>query len=90
MDVTGDLSRAREQKDAERAIAGYVSQLAERGFLVGAWRRHMLLTGGIKDDPWPWAILRVEVQPVTLAKVVDAGGKPVVRPSADDSTKPDG
>lgn len=77
MEIAGDLYSVREQRDAERAIGGYVSQLAKRDFLVGALLRHMLLTGGIQEDPWPWAILRVEVQPGSLAKVVDTDGKPV-------------
>ncbi|GAA1619017.1 hypothetical protein GCM10009733_014210 [Nonomuraea maheshkhaliensis] len=60
---------------------GNASRLAESGYLVGAWVRHMLLTGGpTQAEPSPWEILRVEVIPAADAEVVDSEGKLVTIP----------
>ncbi|KJY41500.1 hypothetical protein VR41_12385 [Streptomyces sp. NRRL B-1568] len=74
LDIAGDLVSVRENRDAEKALQQYISRLAERGFLVGAYVRHMLLKGGSAEAPTPWPMLRVEVQPATLAEVTDESG----------------
>ncbi|MFG2812361.1 HNH endonuclease signature motif containing protein [Streptomyces sp. NPDC048410] len=76
LDITGELVSARENRDAEKTIQQYISRLAEREFLVGAFVRHMLLTGGSAEEPTPWPMLRVEVQIATLAEVADENGTP--------------
>lgn len=76
-DISEQLTSVREQREAEKVIGDYVSQLAERGFLVGAFMRRMLLTGGVRQEPTPWPILRIEVQSATHAQPVDADGNPL-------------
>ncbi|GAA2344121.1 HNH endonuclease [Streptomyces kunmingensis] len=76
LDIAGDLVSVRENRDAEKALQQYISRLAEREFLVGAYVRHMLLKGGSADSLTPWPMLRVEVQPATLAEVADENGTP--------------
>lgn len=78
LDITADLVTARENRDAEKVLQGYISRLAEREFLVGALVRRMLLTGGNAQAPTPWPILRVEVQPVNLAEIANKDGTPYV------------
>ncbi|MFF1723064.1 HNH endonuclease signature motif containing protein [Streptomyces sviceus] len=79
LDIAGDLVSVRENRDAEKTLQQYISRLAEREFLVGAYVRRMLLTGGSAEGPTPWPMLRVEVQPATLAEVVDKNGTPHTR-----------
>ncbi|MFI7339141.1 HNH endonuclease signature motif containing protein [Streptomyces sp. NPDC050085] len=74
LDIAGDLASVRENRDAEKAIQQYISQLAERGFLVGAYVRRMLLIGGVAQDATPWPMLRVEVQPSDSAVVTTDSG----------------
>ncbi|MEU6409397.1 HNH endonuclease signature motif containing protein [Microbispora sp. NPDC046933] len=81
MDISGDLHSIREQRDAEKTIGNYLKDLLDQGFLVGGFLRRMLLAGGISEEPWPWSILRIEVQPAELAQIVDAEGKPFNPPS---------
>ncbi|SEC78800.1 HNH endonuclease [Streptomyces sp. 2133.1] len=76
LDIAGDLVSVRENRDAEKTLQQYISRLAEREFLVGAYVRHMLLKGGSAEGPTPWPMLRVEVQPATLAEVADENGNP--------------
>ncbi|MFE4417697.1 HNH endonuclease [Streptomyces sp. NPDC056817] len=73
-DIAGDLVSVRENRDAEKILQQHISRLAEREFLVGAYVRHMLLTGGSADGPTPWPMLRVEVQPAALAELADESG----------------
>ncbi|MFD3511293.1 HNH endonuclease [Nocardia sp. NPDC058666] len=76
LDVSGELVSPRENRDAEKTLQLYISRLAEREFLVGAYVRHMLLTGGSTQSPTPWPILRVEVQSTALAEVANKDGTP--------------
>ncbi|MFK0200904.1 HNH endonuclease signature motif containing protein [Streptomyces lavendulae] len=79
LDIARELDGVRENRDAEKGIQQYISRLAERDFLVGAYVRHLLLTGGSAERPTPWPMLRVEVQPATLAEVTDERGDPYPR-----------
>jgi hypothetical protein len=76
LDIAGELVSVRENRDAEKTLQQYISQLAERGFFVGAYVRHMLLTGGAAKDASPWPMLRVEVQLATSAVVTNESGTP--------------
>ncbi|UBU14644.1 HNH endonuclease [Nonomuraea gerenzanensis] len=81
LDIASELDSIREQRDAAKLLGGYISRLAESGYIVGAWVRHMLLTGGpTQAEPSPWEILRVEVIPAADAEVVDSEGKLVTIP----------
>ncbi|GIH16050.1 HNH endonuclease [Rugosimonospora africana] len=83
LDIAEDLDSVREQRDAEKTLGRYVSRLAERGFFVGTSIRHMLLAGGISKEATPWPILTIEVQPSSVASVVDRDGNPW-QPAAED------
>jgi hypothetical protein len=61
-DISEDLTSVRQQHDAGKALGEYISRLAERGFLVGAYLGRMLLTGGVQTEPTSWPILKIEVQ----------------------------
>nr|WP_062340073.1 HNH endonuclease signature motif containing protein [Herbidospora sakaeratensis] len=90
LDVASELDSIREQRDAAKLLGDYISRLAENGYLVGAWVRHMLLTGGpAQAEPSPWKILRVEVIPAADAQVVDSEGKPVTIPDPRGGTQAD-
>jgi hypothetical protein len=86
-DISGDLTSVRQQHDAGKALGRYVGGLAERGFLVGAYVRRMLLKGGVKREPMPWPILRIEVQPATHAQVVNVDGDSLVDQGGMDETE---
>jgi hypothetical protein len=73
-DIAGELDSVRENRDAEKTIQRYIGRLAERDFLVGAYVRHMLLSGGVRQDAVPWPMLRVEVQQSTSAIVTNDKG----------------
>lgn len=75
-DIAGELVSIRENRDAEKTLQQYISRLAERGFLVGAYVRHMLLKDGSPQEPTPWPMLRVEVQLSTEAVVANEDGTP--------------
>ncbi|MGW2559643.1 HNH endonuclease [Streptomyces sp. NPDC001514] len=75
LDIAGELYSVRENRDAEKMIQQHISQLAERDYLVGAYVRHMLLTGGGSESPTPWPMLRVEVQTAASAVVADESGR---------------
>lgn len=68
MDIVPDLHSVREQREVAKVFGRYISRLAEAGFLVGAWVRRLLLTGGGHQEPWPVACLRVEVHRGTDAE----------------------
>ncbi|GHF88868.1 HNH endonuclease [Streptomyces thermodiastaticus] len=74
MDISGDLVTVRESRDAEKMMEAHISGLAERGFVVGAYVRHMLFHDGNETGPMPWPMLRVEVQNMTDAEVTDEKG----------------
>ncbi|MFI9556016.1 HNH endonuclease [Nonomuraea endophytica] len=80
LDIASELDSIRQQRDAAKTLGDYISRLAEDGYLVGAWVRHMLLTGGpTQSEPSRWEILRVEVIPAAEAEVVDSEGKPFTK-----------
>jgi hypothetical protein len=76
LDIASELVSVRENRDAEKTLQQYMSRLAERGFLVGAYVRHMLLKGGTGQAATPWPMLRVEVQLATSAVVATESGTP--------------
>ncbi|WP_159033033.1 HNH endonuclease [Streptomyces fodineus] len=76
LDIAPELVSVRENRDAEKTIQQYISRLAERGFLVGAYVRHMLLKGGSAQDATPWPMLRVEAQLSIEAVVATEDGTP--------------
>lgn len=76
LDIAPELDSVRDNRDAEKAIQRHIADLAERGFIVGAHVRHLLLTGGAKKEPTPWPMLRVEVQQHSKAVLADSHGKP--------------
>ncbi|MEU4355720.1 HNH endonuclease signature motif containing protein [Streptomyces virginiae] len=76
LDISGDLVSVRENREAEKTLQRYISRLAEREFLVGAFIRRMLLTGGSAQAPTPWPILRVEVQSTALVEIANKDGTP--------------
>jgi len=82
-DIAPELHSVRENRDAEKALQSYLSKLAERGFLVGAYVRHMLLIEGAAQDGTPWPMLRVEVQPASHTVVTDANGRPITGEESD-------
>lgn len=77
IDICSDVDSFTAKRDAARALGEHIKELAEAGFFVGARERFMLLTGGIDEQPWPWRVLDIEVQPVADAQVVDGDGTPL-------------
>ncbi|MFE2412700.1 HNH endonuclease [Kitasatospora sp. NPDC059408] len=75
-DIAAELHSVRENRDAEKGLQSYLSRLAERNFLVGAFVRQMLLTDGSGQEGTPWPMLRVKVQPASHATITDEGGRP--------------
>lgn len=75
-DIAAELHSVRENRDAEKGLQSYLSKLAERTFLVGAFVRHMLLIDGSGQEGTPWPMLRVEVQPASHATITDENGRP--------------
>jgi len=77
MDVRSFEDSYNAGRDAAKHLGKHVMALAEQGLLIGVMQRHMLLTGGIKADPWPWRVLDIELQPVRLARLADGSGTPL-------------
>lgn len=75
LDIAPELHSVRENRDAEKSLAHYIRDLAEKDFLVGAHVRHMLYVDG-RGDPLAWPMLRVEVQPASHAIIADQAGRP--------------
>jgi hypothetical protein len=75
MDVTGIGADYRTSREASKAVSEHIKTLGEAGFLVGMRRRHCLLTGGVKD-PTSWEVVDIEIQPASIAQVVDEDGQP--------------
>jgi hypothetical protein len=73
-DILDDLRSVREHRDAAKALGEYIRRLAERGYLVGAFMRRSLLTGGVSSEPRPWPELMIEIQAADAAQIVDADG----------------
>jgi hypothetical protein len=76
-DISADLHSVREHRDASKALGEYLSQLMERRYFVGAYMRRLLLTGGVKKEPFPWPELHIEIHPGDQAQIVDKDGKPM-------------
>ncbi|MFE7188111.1 HNH endonuclease [Kitasatospora sp. NPDC057541] len=74
-DIASELTGVRENRDAEMALQSYLSKLAERSFLVGAFVRHMILTDSSGQEGTPWLMLRVEVLPASHATITDESGR---------------
>jgi hypothetical protein len=74
MDISGDLDSHRDELIARRALDESIHELAKAGFVVGARKRSLLLTGGFDKPPLPWHAFDIEVQPFNLMQLVDADG----------------
>lgn len=68
-DISPELESLREKHEAAKSLNEQIRGLADAGYVVGAKLRHMLMTGGAFDEPWPWPMLVVEVQPTALARL---------------------
>lgn len=77
MDVSGMESSYSMHRDASKAMANHIKELAESGFFLGARRRYMLLTGGTDAPLTSWVVMDVEIQPAHLALLVDEDGNPL-------------
>ncbi|MCX4725436.1 HNH endonuclease [Streptomyces sp. 372A] len=75
LDIAPELHSVRDNRDAEKTLEGYVRELAEQDFLVGAYVRHLIYVDG-RGDPLAWPMLRVEVLPTSVAVVTDQAGRP--------------
>lgn len=64
-------------RDASKSLGSRISELAEAGFLLGARRRYMLLTGGIDEAPVPWRSTDVEIHRASEAILADTDGQPL-------------
>lgn len=76
-DCVGGQESYQAKRDAARGLGEHIQLLAEAGFLVGARERFCLLTGGVQQEPSPWRVIDIEIQPASLAQVVGADGKPL-------------
>lgn len=76
-DVVDHLDSFRAKRDAARELGDHIKCLAEAGFLVGARERFCLLTGGVQEEPSPWRVLDIEVQPAAAVQLVNADGTPL-------------
>lgn len=78
MDVVGMGHQSfTTSREASKAMGHHIEELAKAGFLLGARRRYMLLTGGIDAAPTPWRAMDIEIQPAYLALLVDEDGQPL-------------
>jgi hypothetical protein len=74
MNVAGDLDSFGARREASRALGEHIKGLAEAGFLVGANERHLLLVGGINEEPWPWRGVDIQVHSAADIQFSDADG----------------
>jgi hypothetical protein len=82
MDAVGMEGDYSDHREASKAMDHHISELAKAGFLLGAKRRYMLLTGGVDAAPVPWRLTEIEIQPASLALLMDENGNPI-RPHGD-------
>ena len=75
-DISSELS-FREKRNASRSLNENILDLAAAGFIIGARERHLLLTGGVSQQPQQWRVVEIEVQPFNVMQLADADGKPV-------------
>lgn len=76
-DCVGGQESYRAKRDASRGLGEHIKLLAEAGFFAGARERFCLLTGGVQQEPSPWRVIDIEIQPAALAQVVGGDGKPL-------------
>ncbi len=67
-------------RDAAKHLADHVKALSEASLLIGVRERHCLLAGG-PQEPSPWRVLDIEIQPLSIAQVVDSEGAMIWPPS---------
>jgi 5-methylcytosine-specific restriction endonuclease McrA len=60
--------------EAAKGLQSHVQALQEAGLLIGARKRHCLLTGGVAREPSPWRTVDIEIQPLSIAQVIDGTG----------------
>jgi hypothetical protein len=77
MTVAGDLDSFGAKRQASRALGEHIKALAEAGFLVGGRVRHLLLTGGIDEEPWPWRSVDIQVHSAPDIQFSDVDGNPL-------------
>jgi hypothetical protein len=78
MDIAGGAGATYSMKrDASRAMSRHITELAKAGFLLGARKRHTLLTGGVDAPPVPWGEMDIEIQPASVALLADENGRPL-------------
>jgi hypothetical protein len=68
-------------RDAAKHLQEHVQALTESGLLIGARQRFCLLTGG-SQEPSPWHVLDIEIQPLSIAQLVDEAGAAVWPPAS--------
>jgi hypothetical protein len=89
---TGDLSYS-EHREASKAMSHHITELARAGFVLGARKRHLLLTDDSDLAQTPWRVLDIEIQPAYLVLKVDADGRPISEAAEnameDETAKPD-
>ena len=79
MDIASGHSSYAEKREASKVMGHYISELAKAGFLLGARKRHLFLTGGADAPPTPWLMMDIEIQPAYLALMVGEDGQPLTR-----------
>jgi hypothetical protein len=77
MDLGGMEDSFQVGRDAAKLLSEQIKELNAAGLLVGARRRHCLLTGGV-GDPSPWAVFDIEFHPISEASLVDMEGQALV------------
>jgi hypothetical protein len=81
-----------EKREASKVMDHHITELAKAGFLLGAIKRHLLLTDDSDLAPTPWLMMDIEIQPAYLA-LVDADGRPISEAAEntteDEAAKPD-
>jgi hypothetical protein len=61
-------------REAAKDLQSHVQALYEAGLLIGARKRHCLLTGGVVRKPSLWRAIDIEIQPLSIAQVIDDTG----------------
>ena len=74
MDVTSLDDSYSVGRDAAKHLNEYITDFMQAGLFVSARARHCLLTGGVQD-PSPWLVVDIELQPIGDAEVVDEDGQ---------------
>jgi hypothetical protein len=73
-------------REASKALEAHVQALHKAGLLVGARKRHCLLTSGVAQEPSRWRAVDIELQPLSIAQVVDEAGTKIWPPVQQEST----